>query len=217
MTSATIAFKENFDFDDDDEKESRRTNIDENLREPVDENQFHPNSKVKNFSNQKQNPVTQIDFFSGEKTSTNQQDDWEDFIDGRHRSDQIRLKLNRNFVDEDQSQDDDDDEQFNNGHNERLNNENHQNIQKDKPVWKFHQIQTTNEEKTNETPAIVVQDEIPMAKPTGVYQPPQKRSYAGQTSAVTIVSGIHQRTTKKDKPNLASTEDFPTLGKTMKK
>lgn len=218
VTSATTAFKENMDLNDEDVNDSRHGFVDENLREPVDENNVYPNQKVKITSNQKTNPVTQNTFLSGEKVSTNQDDDWENFTDGRDRYDQIRLKLNPNVGDHDRSDyDDDDDEDFNNGHDEQINHENSTNSSKEKHVWKVNEIQSSTSDEKAEEKSVVVKEETVEVKSTSVYRPPQLRSKTGQTATVTVVSGVHQRATKKEKPNLASTEDFPTLGKTMNK
>lgn len=219
VTSATTAFKENMDFDDDDDYEARRGITDENHREPVDENQHPPNPKAKLASNPKQpqqQPVTHIHFPSGENASTNAQDEWEDFVDTQERYNQLRMKLNPNLADDDQSNEDEDADELNNGHDEHHNHENHPNASKDKPVWKFQPTQSAVGEKPVETP-VEMKEETPVVKPAAVYRPPQMRSHAGQTGAVTIVSGVQQRTNKKEKPNIASTEDFPTLGKTVNK
>ena len=203
------------DFDEDEDFESRRGITDENHREPVDENQCPPNAKGKVASNPnpKQQPVTQIEIPSGEKPSSNQQDEWEEFGDTHERYNQLRMKLNPNLADDDQSDDEENGDEMNNGHDDQQNHENHPNASKDKPVWKFQQTQPAVPEKPVE-----VKEETPVVKPAAVYRPPQMRSTnAGQTGAVTVVSGAHQRTAKKEKPNIASTEDFPSLGKTVNK
>jgi hypothetical protein len=69
--------------------------------------------------------------------------------------------------------------------------------------------------KQQETEIVVpiVEEAKPSTTSTGVYRPPQMRS----GSSVIIVSGGNQRVSKKKEPNLASTDEFPTLGSTVNK
>lgn len=220
-TSATSAFKENFDFDDENQVEPHRGMIDENLRDPTDENSsFHQAAKIKGTSTKKSQPVSQIDLFS-QVLPSNQQDEWEDFEGGRDRYDQIRLKLNPNHTAEDQNdadRDENDDDLFDgrdddDQRDEDGNQSNNHHASKDKPVWKLDQVQATSS-----TQPVTLVEETPQVKPAApaTYRPPQLRG-SNAAAGVTIVSGIHQRTTKKEKPNLASTEEFPTLGRALNK
>ena len=113
---------------------------------------------------------------------------------------------------------DDDDDYYDNENNPLNNDDNHdvtgdRDQQKDKPVWKLDQV------KSSETAVPIIEEKVdepppPPPKPaTTAYRPPQLRS----GTAVTIVSGIHQKPVKKKEPNLASTDEFPTLGSTVNK
>jgi len=166
-----------------------------------------------------------------------QQEEWEEFEDSNSKYKQLRLKFSRaNNGDEDENEDDyyddgnnpinhetnigdetnniaggDDDEQTT-----RTNRRRDQ--QKDKPVWKLDQVKGTEPIQTNEPTVSLAEkvEEPSVPKPaatSGAYRPPQLRAGA----AVTIVSGVNPRPSKKEKPNLASTEDFPTLGAAVNK
>jgi len=168
-----------------------------------------------------------------QQTGVGQQDEWEEFEDPNSKYDRLRLKFSRATNDEDENYDDDDDHNDENNHHTNLD-ENPNNIdggddeqtsrnnrrreqQKDKPAWKLDQVKQTESILTNESNDLPTEkvEEPPSSKPatSGVYRPPQLRG----NSSVTIVSGVNQRVSKKEKPNLASTEEFPTLGAAVNK
>ena len=157
-------------------------------------------------------------------------EEWEEFEDSKSKYEQLRLKFSRPTND---NENDYDDEYYDDENNHQGNfDENTNNLDgdddeqssrtnrrreqpKDKPVWKLDQVQQPS---NNEIPVEKVEEPstAPAAtKPatSGAYRPPQLRG----NSAVTVVSGINQRVSKKEKPNLASTEEFPTLGATVNK
>jgi hypothetical protein len=144
-----------------------------------------------------------------------QPDEWEEFEDPNSKYEQLRLKLSRG-----NNEDNDEDEYYEDENNPINNDDNNNNMtgdrdqQKDKPVWKVNQVKQTEtvapivEERTEEPPPPPIQKAS-----TGAYRPPQLRS----GSSVTIVSGGNQKVSKKKEPNLASTDEFPTLGSTVNK
>lgn len=148
------------------------------------------------------------------------QDDWEEFEDPNSKYEELRAKFSR----ANQNDNDDDEDEYDHQDDPMANDENQLNAvdreqRKDKPAWKLDQVKAN--EVTN-TPAAPVEEpaEAPRApspvKPpasTGAYRPPQLRS--GPASV--IVSGPPVRVSKKKQPNLASTEDFPTLGSAVNK
>jgi len=163
-----------------------------------------------------------------QKTGVEQQDEWEEFEDSKY--DQIRLKFSRNTNDDDEYYDDDDYDEnnhhtnlddntnnINNGGNDDESSRNNRRQQKDKPVWKLDQVKQieTNDLPIEKVEEVQVQPQPapPKSATTAAYRPPQLRG----NSSVTIVSGIHHRISKKEKPNLASTEEFPTLGAAVNK
>jgi len=170
-----------------------------------------------------------------------QQDEWEEFVGSDPKYEQLRLKFSRSGNEHNNNNSDeyDEDDEFydggNNPNNHNINtdeniagNDDEQSSRnnrrreqlKDKPVWKIEQVKQIEPISTNET---VVDSETKKVedssssttKPatSGAYRPPQLRV----NSTVTIVSGVNQRTSKKEKPNLASTEEFPTLGAAVNK
>ncbi len=159
--------------------------------------------------------------------SGQQQDEWEEYFDPNSKYEQLRSKFTRG----NNADDDNDDEYYDDENNPNNNDDNNErNIdreqQKDKPVWKIDQVKQQTEatvpsveEKIEEpTPIPTPAPPTKPATSSGVYRPPQLRTGGGGGGAsVTIVSGISQRPTKKEKPNLASTDEFPTLGSTVNK
>lgn len=171
-----------------------------------------------------------------EQTGNGQQDEWEEFENSNPKYDQLRLKFLRGTNDQIGSgddEDDHDDDDYDDGHNTNnhgLNSNDHTNNiggdndeqssrnnrrreqQKDKPVWKLDQVKQTepteNIETENALKDKVVEVQPPKSATSDVYRPPQLRG----NSSVTIVSGVNPRMSKKEKPNIASTEDFPSLG-----
>ena len=149
-------------------------------------------------------------------------DEWEEFEDSNSKYEKLRLKLSRPTNGDDENENDDysDDENHHideNDEEQALRNARRRE-QQDKPVWKLDQVQqptitesTTTTEKIEE-PTVT---SFKTAVTTGAYKPPQLRG--GNTSSVTVISGANQRLSKKEKPNLASTEEFPTLGAVVNK
>jgi hypothetical protein len=168
-----------------------------------------------------------------------QQEEWEDFENSKSNYKQSRLRLGRKNLDQDGGtvehddyDDDDGDGRLRSVHHDNITGDDHQydldgndeqsgrlnrhrEIVNEKPVWKLDQIKTsetvsvnTLEDKLDE-PVVNVAMSKPVAPVSSMaYRPPQMRS----GTSVTIVSGVSQRPKKKEKPNLASTEEFPTLG-----
>ncbi|CAF4467114.1 unnamed protein product [Rotaria magnacalcarata] len=133
-------------------------------------------------------------------------DEDEDYYDDGHNTNNHGQNTNDNT----NNIGDDNDEQAarNNRRREQL---------KDKPVWKLDQVKQTEPIQTievNNSTADKVAELPPTTSATpNVYRPPQLRGNA----SVTVVSGVSQRPSKKEKPNLASNEDFPTLGAAVNK
>jgi len=217
VTSATTAFKENMDLDEDeDEYENQVVEPSStDVIHPVHTNQTIPTTNNKNKSINKlsvQDSNNNNNYYGDQQMAG---DDWEDFEESNSKYDKLRLKFARETDDGEN-----DDEIYSDGEN-HLNhdqidgNENRRREQQDKPVWKLEQIQrATNDEQPTENrvePTTVNESAKPAT--TGAYRPPQLRSNSG----VTIVSGTSQRVSKKEKPNLASTEEFPTLGAGLQK
>lgn len=229
VTSATTAFKENADIDEDDEDYGTTNDavVGSGL---ADEQQIKQPSRHKSkTSDDTTNSKTsngQVSSNLWDSTSAGvgggggqQQDDWEEFIGDNSKYEQIRSKLGHTTNDYDDNDDFYDDHDDNNGNrNSNTNETNSTNdYSKDKPVWKISEIKQSNETQVPQVEDKV--EETPIVKPapsTGAYRPPQLR---GSTTAgsVTVVSGINQRTNKKKEPNLASTDEFPTLGATVNK
>ena len=204
-------------------------------------NQAHAapvNNKIKSTTSQV--PVDDNHHDGEQPAGVGQQDEWEEFDDSKSKYDKIRLKLargNNEHADGEDDDDDEDDEDYHDGHpsinpdanmgddatnlpgddDPAARNNRRREQQKEKPAWKLDQVKQPESaavEQPADSPADKV-DEAP-AKPaapapaasSGAYRPPAMRSGA----SVTVVSNANQRPSKKEKPNLASTEDFPTLG-----
>ena len=163
-------------------------------------------------------------------------DEWEEFEDSKSRYEQLRLKFARGTNEDEENEEDysdnenthqrNFDENTNNldgGDDEQSSRANRRREQqKDKPAWKLDQVQqqqqpATATNETNDLPGEKVEEppSSTWAKVTtnGAYQPPHLRN----KSSVAVVTGPVQRVSKKEKPNLASTEDFPTLGAAINK
>lgn len=148
-----------------------------------------------------------------------QQEEWEEFETTSSKIEELRAKFSRA---NDQDEFDDDDDELAE-HDENNTNANEREQQKDKPVWKLDQVKA-NENSTNINP---IEETIPRpvspvkstttTTTSGSYRPPHLRGNASG-AAVTIVSGISTSgTSKKKQPNIASTEEFPTLGAAVNK
>ncbi|CAF1444851.1 unnamed protein product [Adineta steineri] len=221
VTSATSAFKENPDnIDDDDEQQINEEPFVGSASIVED---THKHSKTKVADTNKHLNEQQINIAS--KTEGQPQDEWEEFEDSKSKYEQLRLKISRGNNDND---DDDDDyyDDENNPNNNYTNNDASvdREQQKDKPVWKLNQIkeeqQQQQQQQEPKQAEPIVQEKVEEVKPatasTGAYRPPQMRS-GGASSSVTVVSGINPKVSKKKEPNLASTDEFPTLGATVHK
>jgi hypothetical protein len=156
-----------------------------------------------------------------------QQDEWEEFEGANSKYEQLRLKFSRGTNDQNNGgEDDDNDEYYDDANNHNANNDDNTNNiggdeeqllrnnrrreqLKDKPVWKIDQAKQTESIPVNDSvDSSTKKVEEPSTTKSDVYRPPHSRG----SSSVTIVSGVQQRPSKKEKPNLASTEEFPTLG-----
>jgi hypothetical protein len=215
VTSATSAFKENMDFDDDeDELHIHEESVigtvfpEETPKHPTSHHKSKISDDNKHFNGQQPNLP--------ESTGQAQQDEWEEFIDPDAKYKELRLKFSRENNDDDNDEEYGDDE-HNPNHNEENNEKNlDREQQKDKPVWKMNQVK---QEIETIVPNVEEKIEEPPPKPAatstgGVYRPPQMRSGG---SAVTVISGVSQRPTKKKELNVASTDEFPTLGSAVNK
>lgn len=150
-----------------------------------------------------------------------QQEDWEDYEEPMNKLEELRLKLTGNHGD--RSADDDEDEffenQFENTRENPFNGENNEKFirPKEKSVWKVEQVAgaiktdvvdtSENNEHVHRLSNQTIEEQESMN--SGVYRAPHLRS---TKTSLTIISGHNQKKTKKDKPNFASTEEFPTLG-----
>ena len=205
-------------------------------------NQVHAapvNNKAKTTS---QGPVDDNHHDGEQPTGVGQQDEWEEFEDSKSKYNRIRLKLargNNEHADGEDDDEDEDDEDYHDGNpstNHEANvgddatnllgeeeqaarNNRRREQQKDKPAWKLDPVKQPEStaavvvEEPADSPADKVEDApakpaAPAPSTSGAYRPPALRSGA----SVTVVSNANQRPSKKEKPNLASTEDFPTLG-----
>jgi hypothetical protein len=209
VTSATSAFKENLEFDDEDgEVQIHDDSISgANVADDTRKNPIKPNkTKYPDISKHINEPELIL------STEGQPQDEWEDFEYSNYNYGQLRIKLAR-------GNNDDDDDEFYDDENNLNNNDDNNDLtgdrqqQKDKPAWKMDQIK---QDKETSAPIVEEKNEVPIPpKPaaTGAYRPPQLRS----GTSVAVVGRSVQRTEKKKEPNLASTDDFPTLRSTVNK
>lgn len=238
VTSATSAFKENMNFDDDDDEEATTNNYHrpQATAEPSgaaaaardDAHAVAHKNKSKNSSHL---PVQENQSKNEQSTGADQQDEWEEFEDSASKYAQLRRKLGSSNPERDDpdsnDEDYDDDVPRSNNHeaipgeeNHNLDGDDDQSAQanrrreqlKEKPAWNLDQAQRTEASATDQPVAKVEEKPVPVAetKPapsSGAYRPPQLRAGA----AVTVVTSVPQRRTKKEKPNIASTDEFPTL------
>jgi hypothetical protein len=221
------------DFEDDEEEEPaghRHPFVEEANGIPNTAEDNH--TKTQSNSTNKTKATTKLSVQDNNNNLNDQQpgDEWEEFEDSKSKYEQLRLKFARPTNDNENENDDeyyDDennhqgnfDENANNldGGDEQSSRTNRRREQpKDKPVWKLDQVQ----QPSNNTEIPVEKVEEPPAAPaaakpatTGAYRPPQLRG----NSSVTVVSAPNQRVSKKEKPNLASTEEFPSLGTAVNK
>ena len=231
VTSATSAFKDNMDLDEEDNEEttvkSHPVVGDANgLTQPFEDIQPKNPSSYSTAKNK-------LSVQDNNNNFNEQQpgDEWEEFDDIKSNYDRLRLKFQRSTHEDNENEEDYSDDEnthrtnFDENYNgfdevdgERKPRNNKQNEQqKDKPAWNLDQVKqaaTINDqpaEKIDEQPSAPVPVK---SATTGAYRPPQLRG----NSAVTVVSsGTQQRGSKKEKPNLASTEEFPTLGAAVHK
>ena len=191
VTSATTAFRENQDFDDDDEDEPRVVN------EPIRLADEHTKKQPKVIE---PSPTNEPAIAGAE-----QQDEWEEF--GNAKYDELRLKfLGTNNTDDDD--DDDDDQDDFTAIDELAEASAEREQHKDRPVWKLD-LSKQAEVSIPEVTAPPVKETPAPASSTSSYVPPHLRGGA----SVTVVSGgPAPRPKKKAEPNFASTDEFPTLG-----
>jgi hypothetical protein len=231
VTTATLAFKEHMEFDDEDDEHQPNNNDDIVGTTHTEDTHKNPTSHKKKYPDENKtiNNGQQLNLTEQtagqpqqqQQQQQQQQDEWEDYTDPNSKYEQLRLKFthgNNDDNNDDEYYDDDENNPNNNNDNNERNIDREQ--IKDKPVWninqiKQQQIETNIEEKIEESTP------IPQAKPSvsvGAYRPPQLRgSSSGGTGSITVVSGVSQRSTKKEKPNIASTDEFPTLGSAVHK
>jgi len=211
------------EFDDDDDEQQIHN-------EPLvgigftEDTQKHPTqhhkTKISDDNKYLNGQPTNISEAGGQQQQQQQQDEWEEFVGSDSQYEQLRSKFLRGNNNND---DDNEDEYYDGDENNPNTNDNNieRNIdreqQKDKPVWKIDQVKQQTE-ATVPNVEEKIEEPAPPPKPStttsGVYRPPQLRSGG---AAVTVVSGVSQRPTKKKEPNLASTDEFPTLGSTINK
>jgi len=243
VTSATSAFKENMDFEEEDDEvvTAKRhplanetngvTNIVEDTHAVLNKSQAYPAS-----GRNKSKATSKLSVQDNNNTFNEQQpgDEWEEFEDSKSKYEQLRLKFARGTNEDGENEEDYSDDEnthqrnfdgntndFDGADEEQSSRANRQREQqKDKPVWKLDQVQQQQQPATNEPndlPAEKVEEPTSAgARSTinGAYQPPHLRN----KSSVPVVSvATNQRVSKKDKPNLTSTEEFPTLGTTINK
>ncbi len=233
VTSATSAFKENMDFDEDDDEEITVHRDESNgITNTIEDGHTKTQSNSTSINN-KSKMTTKLSLQDNNNNLNDQQpgDEWEEFEDSKSKYDKLRLKFARPTNDNDNENED---EFYDDENNHQINfDENTNNLdgndderssrtnrrgeqQKDKPAWKLDQVKQT---PTDEIPIEKVEEPLSTAaivsKPatSGAYRPPQLRG----NSSVTVVSGINPRVSKKEKPNIASTEEFPTLGAAVNK
>ena len=214
VTSATSAFKENPELDDDDDEQQQFND------EPVHVEDTHKH-KTKIYDD--------IKTSNGQQTTTSnntnnaqqqqqqqqqQQDEWEDFNSSNLKYEQLRLKIsNRNPNDNDDEYFDDENDPNNNDDSNEKNPDREQN--KDKPVWKTDQIKSETEVAPSVVEEIIDEPKPASTATAGAYRPPHARS--GGASVTVVSGGAAQRAGKKKQPNLASTDEFPTLKSTVNK
>ena len=171
----------------------------------------HPKPKIPEKTKQSNEQYINI----ASKADGQQQDDWEEFEDVNSKYEQLRAKFAAGA-----NGNDDDDDDYYDEENTANNNDNNNDTtgdreqQKDKPVWKINRAEQEEQPPPSEPVAEPPKVEEPKPAPasTGAYRPPQMRG----GSSVTVVSGATpQRVSKKKEPNLASTDEFPTLGATV--
>ena len=153
-----------------------------------------------------------------DRSNTVNQDDWEEFEDPNAKYEELRAKFSRANPNDD---DEDEDGDYDHHDDPMANDENQLHAaeraeqRKDKPVWKLDQVKANEVTNANvpEEASEAPRPPSPVKPSSNAYRPPQLRSGA----AVAIVSGPPVRVSKKKQPNLASTEDFPTLGAAVNK
>ncbi|CAF1562782.1 unnamed protein product [Rotaria magnacalcarata] len=205
VTSATSAFKENLYLDEDDE-ELQKNDEPVLVASVTEEIRKNPIKSNKNKIPDNTKTLREQEIINSEDGQ--QQDEWEDFESSALKYEQLRLKFAVGNNHDDDEYDYDENNHNDNDHNNDTTSDRNQ--QKDKPAWSTDQ---KKQEKETSVPIIAektVEDRPAPVKPTatGAYRPPALR---GNSSSVTVVSGNPQRMAKKKEPNLASTDEFPTL------
>lgn len=221
LKNVTSAQREYADFEEDfDEVQSNSINVQPAVvySSEVIENSDVKSNSTKTKANNK--------FLSNEKeeikTNNQQQEEWEDYEESIDKLEELRLKLTGNHGERSNDDDDDDffEEQYENSRENRFESEKGENIDrsKEKTAWKLEEIKfVQNETKISaEENLEKISAKVEPTKTnnsTGVYRPPHARN----SGSVTIIAGSSQRKTNKEKPNIASTEEFPTLAGAIKK
>lgn len=246
VTSATSAFKENIDLDEEDDEElaghaPNRPQFAEEVNGVSENNEalhkapaHSSTATTKSKSAGKLSVQDSNNNQNEQQTGAVQQDEWEEFEDANSKYQQLRLKFGRGGGNEQNNGDDDDDDEYYDGghYNDGNTDENlvgddgeqssranrrREQQQKEKPAWKLDQVQPvdaqTGEDVTDSPAEKADEPAKPTVSSSSAYRPPALRN----NSSVTVVSGLNQRSSKKEKPNLASKEEFPTLGAAVNK
>lgn len=211
VTSATSSYRDNLDFVDEDEETIYH---DENNRPAVVEPSVTSSNTPKTAQPMK---MKAADVNSDRFASANdqQQDEWEDFEGSNWKYDGIRDRLSRaNANDDDIDEGDHSDDSMGRDENNHQNDQQEQ--QKDKPVWKLDQIKP-NQSCEPSKPIEEVEATAPVQTKSSSYVPPHKRTGNSTIEVVSIGGSQAKPTGKKKQPNLASTEEFPTLGSNVAK
>ncbi|CAF0927080.1 unnamed protein product [Adineta ricciae] len=189
------------------------------------------NSKTKNTAKLS---VQDNNNLNEKETGVGQQDEWEEFEESNSKYHQLRLKISRGTNEQNNGEDDEDnDDYYDDGRNHDENtdenllgpggeplsrNNRRREQQNNKPVWKLNEVKAdesapaTND--TTDSPSEKTEEPVAPAKPVSTaYRAPALRN----NSSIAVVGNTIQRASKKEKPNLASTEEFPTLGAAVNK
>lgn len=212
VTTATSSYRDNLDFVEDEEETFVH---DENNRPAVVEPIVPSSSATKTSQTMK---MKAADVNSDRFTSANdqQQDEWEDFEGSNWKYDGLRDRLARaNANDDDLEDGDHSDDSMGRDENSHQNDQHEQ--QKDKPVWKLDQIKVNQSNEPPSKPVDEVDAPAPVQTKSSSYVPPHKRSGNSSIEVVTIGGAQAKPVGRKKQPNLASTEEFPTLGSNVAK
>jgi hypothetical protein len=200
------------DLDDDDD-EQQQINDESGFIEGAHKPSTH-HHKTKISDDKKPSNGQQPNLSEG-ASNTQPQDEWEDFDSSNPKYEQLRLKYSSRNNNDDDNDDEFFDDENDPNNNDDTNEKNPDREQvKDKPVWKTDQIKQETETAVAPIVDEIIEEPKPASTSSGAYRPPHARTGG---SSVTVVSGVSQRPTKKKQPNLASTDEFPTLKSTVNK